>query len=304
VTPKEKISKLEALLAKVKSRAGGPRRSNGSAAFVQGVAGAAAAPAPAPAPSTPAAFVPAAPPPRAATVPPVVAPPRQPSTIPPAPRSTPPPPTEADNDSVEVEVAEVVEVDIDVDEPMPMMAESGAQPVAEHAPLPEEAEPEPEPPAHAGPPANEIEEPAPSSSPRPIVNTIHDAEESAPRHTPPPESGKQVAATPVPPRKPSAPPPSMEGHTLIGGWREPGLAPMVSSPGGQGVRVPAPPPQAIEAASTVVQHVPPETARTGMAPEVTRPELPGAARVAAFQGAPPAARASTFGEIIDETLDL
>ena len=50
------------------------------------------------------------------------------------------------------------------------------------------------------PPANEIEEPSPSSSRRPIAGEEPVAEayseESAPRHTPPPESGKQVAAAP------------------------------------------------------------------------------------------------------------
>lgn len=305
MTPKDKIGKLEALLAKIKSRASGPRTTNGVSAHAQPAAVA-----------TSPAFVPAAAPPRPATVPPMP-PPKAPSTVPPpaTARPTPAPPTpvpmtQADShDSVEVEVSsEVVEVDIDVDEPnvTPMMAESGAQPVAEHAPLPDE--PEPEPLVHAGPPANEIEEPTPSSSPRPIADTVYDAEESAPRHTPPPESGKQVAATPVPPRKTSQPPPSLEGHTLIGGWREPGLGPMAAPPAApQGVRVPAPPPHAMEAASTVVQHVPPEPPpppRASMAPEVTRPDLSGSAKVASFQGAPPAPKPATFGSFIDDTLDI
>jgi hypothetical protein len=100
-------------------------------------------------------------------------------------------------------------------------------------------------------PANEVEEPAPSSSPRPILEAAES--EPSPRHTPPPESGKQVAAS-APPRAPSALPPASEpslipatysdapdslgGQTLIGGWREPGLGP--GGPPGMGVRVPAP----------------------------------------------------------------
>lgn len=273
MTPKEKISKLEELLARIKARASAPRPSNGVAGFAQAQA------------------------PRPDTIPPETAQPKRPSTVPPAAYPTPPPPTEAEAD-LEVEVsAEVVEVEIDVDEPTAAFAESGSQPVADHRPLPEE--PEPEPPRHAGPPANEIEEPAPSSSPRPIADAQYDAEESAPRHTPPPESGKQVAATPVPPRRPSAPPPSLEGHTLIGGWREPGLAPIAPHVS-HGVRVPAPAPQPVEAASTVVQHVPPRA----LSPEVTKPDLPGTARVAAFEGAPPPAKPLTFGDLIDETLKL
>jgi hypothetical protein len=174
---------------------------------------------------------------------------------------------DVDTDS-DVEVSsEVVEVDIDIDEPMPL--ESGAQPVAQqtmppdelleevdeqpmateasvrpaaHEPRHEESREEEI--AHAAPPANEIEEPTPSSSRRPIAGEEASVEEayaaeSSPRHTPPPESGKQVAASPSahpPSWKPSAPPPSLEGHTLIGGWREPGLRPPSS-------RAPAPLPR-------------------------------------------------------------
>jgi hypothetical protein len=213
-----------------------------------------------------------------------------------------PPPDDSD---VEVS-AEVVEIDID--EPGFVPAESGAQPVAEQIadimgePSPEElpeellakatSRPPPlevapsEPPP---PPANEIVEPEPSSSPRPIVVESYE-EESAPRHTPPPESGKQVAAPsvkPEPPRKSSVPPPSLEGHTLVGvaapaslgGWREPGIA-----------RPAATPPRA------------PEPVK--LTPETTRADLPGAANVARVEGTAPSFSPATFGDLLDATLSL
>ncbi len=225
---------------------------------------------------------------------------------------------------LDVEVStEVVEVDIDIDEPI--AAESGQQPVA-HAtePPPELEVVEEDVPVHtqpsgaseelaavdaASPPANEIEEPAPSSSPRPIEQAAAEAyeEESSPRHTPPPESGKQVAVAPsahpaarkssVPP-----PPPSLEGHTLIGGWREPGLA----APGGAGaqvqVRVPAPAQQAPE------QPTPPAAAPlasgTRLTADVTRADLPVGAKVAMIEGAAPVPKPATMGDLLDLTLGL
>lgn len=259
--------------------------------------------------------------------------------------STIPPVTTVDSDDSEVDVevsTEVVDIDVDVDvDDMGMPLESGAQPVADHvgdtsaedailettmadAQLPvlgaehevhSEAQPE------AKPLANEIEEPAPSSSPRPIAaekpETFED--ESAPRHTPPPESGKQVAAAPSTPpsRKTSAPPPSLEGHTLIGGWREPGLGgPIVGAPGGPGVRVPAPgagaPPAAQAKAEIPPEPVtgtrasaPPRHSDRPLSPEVTRAELAGAdAKVASFEGAAPAFKPSTFGDLLDASLGL
>ena len=245
------------------------------------------------------------------------------------------------NTDSDVEVSsEVVEVDIDIDEPMPL--ESGAQPVAQQTMPPEDLEeevdeqpmatqPSVRPPhdepreeevAHAAPPANEIEEPTPSSSRRPIAaEEVAGAEayepESAPRHTPPPESGKQVAAAPSnqpPSWKPSAPPPSLEGHTLIGGWREPGLGTPQISPsagGSMGARSPVPAagrgPSGTEPPATVVQgagSIPAQASGTRLTPDVTRPELASGVQVASFTGAPAIDKPKTLGELLDLTLGL
>ena len=246
------------------------------------------------------------------------------------------------NTDSEVEVSsEVVEIDIDVDEPMPL--ESGAQPVAQQTMPPEDLEeevdeqpmatqpsvrphadePREEEVTHAAPPANEIEEPAPSSSRRPIAGEEASVgayePESAPRHTPPPESGKQVAAAPSNhphSRNPSAPPPSLEGHTLIGGWREPGLGTLQISPsagGSTGVRGPGPGPAAgrgpsgTEPPATVVQEMGTMTAQasgTRLTADVTRPELASGAQVASFTGAPAIDKPKTLGELLDLTLGL
>jgi hypothetical protein len=155
----------------------------------------------------------------------------------------------SDTDSVEVEVsAEVVELEIDEETAAAMPAESGAQPVAEHvvpddaavdlsatvvesveihgdapAELEEVTEEPPEVVVTMGAAlANEVEEPAPTSSPRPIgptvtsyVTSTTDEEESAPRHTPPPESGKQVAVASVKPEpRLSSIPPATKGPEI------------------------------------------------------------------------------------------
>ena len=310
----------------------------------------AAQPEPAPAPP-PQAQTPASPPvsePPGNTFP--TSPPASMPSEPPAaagPSTIPPITTVAggDDSDGDVEVSsEVVDIDVDVDmDDMGTPLESGAQPVADHSVFADDqgigettmADAQvpilgPENEVHSeaqpgGTPANEIEEPAPSSSPRPIASEKPEAfeEESAPRHTPPPESGKQVAAAPSTPpsRKTSSPPPSLEGHTLIGGWREPGLGggPVIGSPGApQGVRVPAPgaaaPPPAAKAeippaAATPASRPSSPPARHSdrpLAPEITRAELgaiPGA-KVASFEGTPPAFKPSTFGELLDASLGL
>lgn len=250
---------------------------------------------------------------------------------------TSPPPAEPmvesyEDQDAEVEVsAEVVEVDIDVDEPI--AAESGAQPVAYATEPPAELEEviDDEVPVNtrpsgaseelaASPAANELDEPTPSSSRRPIADeALPGAEayeaESSPRHTPPPESGKQVAVSPSahPPRKSTVPPPpSLEGHTLIGGWREPGLAnpPPGGGTPGVGVRVPAPPhaappaPVVPPAAGSSPQVAPPQPSGTRLSPDVTRPDLPQVAKVATIEGASPVAKPVTMGDLLDLTLGL
>jgi len=312
VTPKEKIAKLESLLARIKERARAPRTNGATAiatAFDEGEASEVKARA---AVEEAAVHVEQAPPTVAAT------PSAKTTSAPPGLVDgsgwSEPPPTQADGmpdgmPDMDVEVsAEVVEIDID--DPGMMPAESGAQPVAEHVARAEpelevtseellEAEPAPAAEQPTPPPANEIVEPAPSSSPRPIATEAAETyeEESAPRHTPPPESGKQVAAPSVKPepRKSSIPPPS-EGHTLLGGWREPGIALPTRDEGHKvPVRVPPPPPP---------PPPPPVAAAQPFRPEVTKPELPAEANVASFEGAAPAFAPATFGELLDATLSL
>lgn len=257
------------------------------------------------------------PPPPTSAEPPQVAEAFTETTAPPAP----------DDSDVDVEVSTEV-VEIDIDEPGFAAAdrgfapaESGAQLVAEQVsdePLhedlaealvatttsipPELVESIPpdlvEPQTPAG---NEVLEPEPSSSPRPIEDAYAAAdrayeEESAPRHTPPPESGKQVAAASVRPealRKSSVPPDSLGGNTLVdmsapaaptGAWREPGL----SAPSSRGSRVPP------SAAPPTVN----------LSPEVTRPAVAIEANVVRIDGTSPSFAPATFGELLDATLAL
>ncbi len=80
----------------------------------------------------------------------------------------------------------------------------------------------------------EIEEPAPASSRRPIAQD--DVEEvSSPRHTPPPESGRQVAAPPIdrefpPPMRRSSVPAPMPMTPPAGGASVSSVATIVGSP--------------------------------------------------------------------------
>ena len=323
---KEQIGRLQGLLERVQARAAAPR-TNGDNARARAHAAYAAEPA---LDSVPVELesIPAAP----------ATPPMHAHAQPQAAYESEPPP--ADNYGSDVEVSsELIEVEIDIDEPMAM--ESGAQPIAQPTMPPEDLEedleeapsatqPSQHPVAYASSdadevtqsnvampplaPANEIEEPTPSSSRRPIAGEEPAPayeEESSPRHTPPPESGKQVAAPSVhpPSRKPSAPPPSLEGHTLIGGWREPGLGaplPHVSagaSPGGMGVRVPAPGP-GTQPPPTVVQPAAAQASGTRLTADVTKPEHAASANVASFQGAAPVAKPTTLGELLDLTLSL
>lgn len=308
-----RIAKLEALLSRVQSRASSPRAfpGSGNGAAVHAVAAATAEFAEqeehTQLDAVQVADIRTAPPPADA------------------------PPADSYDDDAEVEVSsEVVEVDIDVDEPI--AAESGAQPVSHVTEPPAELEEvvDDDVPVNTRPsgaseeiaaqPANELEEPAPSSSRRPIGDedaAAAYAEESSPRHTPPPESGKQVAVSPSahPPRKSTVPPPpSLEGHTLIGGWREPGLAgagaPGAGGPGGTGVRVPPPPhapagpPLVPAAAGSSPQVSPAQASGTRLSPDVTRPELPQGAKVATIEGASQIAKPATMGDLLDLTLGL
>jgi len=312
MSAKEKIARLEGLLARIKHRADEPR-----AARTNGVH--AAAPAPAPAAEVEVAQqYPTAPQPSGEAI--HQAPPTEATTT-----WSEPPPTDAEVD-MDVEVsAEVVEVDIDIDDPVMaaaagMPAESGAQPVAEagRAAELEEVHDEREGAYGSGTPAaNEVVEPAPSSSPRPIALAADVGEESAPRHTPPPESGKQVTAPSVKPdaRKSVPPPSEAGGHTMIGGWREPGMGapppveaappppPPPPTPQRGAMRAPPPPPPPPPPAPLAAT-APPTSAPASIRAEVTRVELPADARVAAMQGSVATFHPSNFGELLDASLGI
>lgn len=326
MSARERIGRLEALLDRVQTRAAEPRTNGNGAAVPAGLGDTAV--------MASAAFDTNATAEVISVAPPTV----EPSDFGGFP--TPPPPApdaevevgeeEYDSRDIDMDVevsSEVVEVDIDVDEAI--AAESGAQPVAYQTTPPAELEevseelpantqPSVRPPGGgeemmAAAPLNEIEEPAPSSSRRPIADEQAQAEayeeESAPRHTPPPESGKQVAAAPsahpVARKSTVPPPPSLEGHTLIGGWREPGLGPGAPG-GGMGVRVPAPPGQPMppRPAPPAQAAPPPQASGTRLSPDVMRAELPASASVASFEGGAPVARPETLGELLDLTLGL
>ncbi len=216
--------------------------------------------------------------------------------------------TDVEASDVELEVSsEVVEVDVDVEvevevsEPEIPVArkdfESGAQRVVASASFEAEepatsdiaaahesfVEPEPLEPLA---PANEIGDEPPLSSRRPVAASEPPAEAypSAPRHTPPPESGKQVAVSSMPVgRVPSVPAPSGE-EAFVSGWREPGLASQ-------------PPREAAAPLSTRAE------ARTESA-EVIEPVLPADARVARVEGTAAAFAPRSFGELLDATLAL
>jgi hypothetical protein len=117
--------------------------------------------------------------------------------------------------------------------------------------------------------SSELVDEAPTSSRRPIA--IPEEEYSAPRHTPPPESGKQVAA------------PSLSGGETTGVRKSAGP--------------PALPASAIPAAQPA--------APAPLEPDVLRSTLPEAAKVASIEGTPAVTpRPKTFGELLDLALDL
>jgi hypothetical protein len=93
------------------------------------------------------------------------------------------------------------------------------------------------------------------------------------------------------------PPPSLEGHTLVGGWNEPGLGPRIGPGAGSPVRVPGP---GMQAPAPVAA----QASGTRLSPDVTRPNLPPRANVASFSGAPAVAKPKSLGELLDLTLGL
>lgn len=322
------VGKLEALLARIKTRAEAPRAEAprlDAQAFVPAVAGPEPEPVLAQAPS-----VRPEPPPLVESAPPeAYIPPSRALSEPPI--SELPPPTQADLEPemevVDVEVSsEIVEVDIDEDDPLLADAgfprESGALPIAESRAVEEAAQleeisedlveslPPSDPAEPVEPPGNEVIEPAPSSSPRPIESTPPPA-----RHTPPPESGKQVAAAasvkPPATLSSSPPPPSSEGHTLMGGWREPGVPAAPGRAGPAGVRVPPPPPPPPPPELTA--SAPPAPMTGSSTPSLAAPPLAAAsvtpafadfAEVGRFEGTTPTFAPATFGDLLDASLSL
>lgn len=170
--------------------------------------------------------------------------------------------------------------------------------------------------ATAPPPAVEIEEPPPPSSRRPIAEpaeTPQEAEIQVATHTPPPESGKQVAAealsfdddlTGVREAKP-APEPSIQLQSL----RSPKAAEPaepdemeVQLPGGEETR---PPPGPLpEMRAPRIESVP-QPEPTHVSADVTRPTRPVApVQVAEMLGTVKPGSPKTFGELLDATLAL
>ena len=311
----EQVSKLETLLARIQSRAGAPR----SVAAPEAFAARSASVAPSLPPEPPrVASIPPEPPPRVASIPPEAILAGQLQTTPPPMMGSEPPPTQAEVDAMvldgemDVEVStEMVEVDIDeddalIDEGYPresavLVADQGRAPVEET--LDEEPVAESLPPD--APPANEVIEPAPSSSPRAI-----DSYETTPRHTPPPESGKQVAAASVKPdpRMSSSPPPS-DGHTLMGGWREPGM-PLRGGEARPGVRVPPPPPPPpAELFHSAPPPPPPGSATPSIAAkpmtsDTTVPAFPPFTEIGIVESPASSFAPATFGDLLDASLSL
>lgn len=228
----------------------------------------------------------------------------------------------ADRESTELEVSsELIEVDIDLDDVETTATMAAAAPALELEVV-DESEEEEEPVRVPG--ANEVVEIAPSSSPRPIGEGAEPF--PVPRHTPPPESGKQIASN-VPP---STPPSSLEGHTLIGGWQKSGVPsfgppnmsgaapPAAAAPAGLMTPKDAPrqdrpqpfrPEATTQPSSQLAPHVPkPRGGQalppTVLGPELTRPAVAIQGPVATFEGSAPAVRPQTFGDVLDATLGL
>jgi hypothetical protein len=96
-----------------------------------------------------------------------------------------PSPADTGVDVVELEMSDEEIVEIAVDEPMEEIATAGSTEVAAGV-------------ERAAPLANELsEEPAPESAPRPAAQVAEEAELEPPVKTPPPESGRQVVASPI-----------------------------------------------------------------------------------------------------------
>jgi len=185
------------------------------------------------------------------------------------------------------------------------------------------AEPAPQPDLAAPPAQAEEPEAPPPSSRRPIAEPAETPQEAQIQvaHTPPPESGKQVAAEALsfdddftgvreaaqPPRAPApAPEPSIQLQSL----RMPAVKPPVAPdemeaelpPAGEETR---PPPGPLpEMRAPRIESVPkPEP--TQVSAEVTRPTRPvAAAQVAELTGTVKPESPRTFGELLDLTLSL
>lgn len=265
MTAQGQIAKLEALLARVKQRAEMPR-----------VQHAATAPAPVPLPVQ-------MPEPIIQTV----------------------PPTSVAQRAIELESrTRVVETTMEIDE-----ADLVPDSETKEAPIAETVE------AQAAPVEIEVGEPSeppPPSSKRPMsMEQIAEAQQHEPPPPPPPESGKLVAAPPafdddftgvreasnlLPPLEPDAP--SIEVQHVEPPKPEPvhEMEAELSAP---------PPPVASEARriSDVAPAPPPAAEPVKLEPEVTRAVV-AAAQPVAVQGTVKAFKPSTFGELLDATLDI
>jgi hypothetical protein len=183
--------------------------------------------------------------------------------------------------------------------PEPELASSAAP--AERMPEPESAhEPEPASEAEPLPQAPDVgEQEPPASSRRPIAveSKLEDlafGDATAPEapHTPPPESGRQVASPPVDL--------DFDGDSTGIRSKEQDDAEVTVI----GTPPPPPPPLAAPVEAAVAEPAPPMASDVVVsAPEVTRAILPDAP-VAVFEGSAPVFKPASFGELLEATLAL
>jgi len=172
-----------------------------------------------------------------------------------------------EDDAPELEVAEAAEIDGDAEELPP----SSRRPI--HAEAPE-------------PPLAEL--------------AFGDAPAPPMPHTPPPESGRQVSATPA----------DLDFESEATGVRSkpdeslvkaPSAPPAAHASTDAPVTVKSVPPPAKTVPPAAVKSVPPPVK---LAPQVVRPSLDAADGVASFVGKPVEFKPATFGDLLDASLDL
>jgi hypothetical protein len=215
--------------------------------------------------------------------------------------------------SVVPETHEEPAAELQQPEPVPPPEAVAPEPLAEPVPEPEPApEPTPEPAREPEPEPEPVREPEPipeppASSRRPIALESNleelafgDAVPPEAPHTPPPESGRQIASAPVDL--------DFDGDFTGVRSRDPGDGDIavVGTPPPPPPPPAEPEPEAAAAFEPPVEEIIPEpvtSAVVASGPEVTVPILPEAAS-AVFEGSAPAFKPASFGELLEATLSL